>query len=51
MAGDNFRHKTPIAFYLPLIVCVLLLLAVIYNSAALIYQLVKFFRQTDKPKD
>ena len=44
-ANNEARHSSPSAFYLPLFVCILLLLAVLYNSVALIYQLVQTIRE------
>ena len=43
-ASTETQHKSSFAFYAPLIICVLLLLCVIYNSIILVAYLVKSFR-------
>ena len=40
-ATTEAQHKSSFAFYAPLIVCILLLLCVIYNSIVLVFYLVK----------
>ena len=50
-ASTEVKHDTPAAFYLPMFICVLLLVAVLYNSAALLYQLIQTIREfTTKSK-
>ena len=50
-ASAETKHTSQMAFYLPLVVCVLLLLAVIYNSIALAYQIFVSFKSLgDKKK-
>ena len=40
-ASPETQHKSSFAFYAPLIVCILLLLCVVYNSIALVANLIK----------
>lgn len=44
MANSETRNTSQIYFYLPIIVCALLILCVIYNSVALIHSIYKFIR-------
>lgn len=44
MAPTSVKNKSEIFFYLPLIICVLLMVCVLYNSAVLIYTIVTFFK-------
>lgn len=39
------KNKSPISFYLPLIVLALLLICVIYNAAFIIYHVVKYIKK------
>lgn len=42
---NSSKNKNNIVFYLPLIVCILLLVGVLYNAVALIYTLVKKIKE------
>ena len=46
MAPTSVKNKSEIFFYLPLIICVLLMVCVLYNSAVLIYTIVTFFKSS-----
>jgi hypothetical protein len=47
MADPTQQGSSKIFFYLPFIVCALLIICVIYNSAAIIYGIYKMLRNKD----
>lgn len=51
MSSDEQKHKSTMFFYLPLVVCALLIICVIYNSITIIYEIYKFFRTKQLYKD
>lgn len=50
ITSPDQRNK-PIFMYLPLIVCILLLVCVLYNSAAIAYSIYKYFRNENEETD